>query len=463
MKAEKKPRKTVRPTTVVTSLSPGAHALASIGKETEEKVVEFLSLVEAENLFDRIDHEELRKLANAFEDTRWSDVEAAKVVETYGRMLATGRRIDNTSLQRWIRSHPNDAQAVIDCMSVDPPAEITLTRVLSRAGSQKLVFLATWMLTQREVVLKKLTGPPDVARAIIAREAQSHPLSMVHDNIIETHVLRNADGEIFLVEERLPCVLSDNWESRGLSEAANLLYDIANALKYLHTELDLVHGDVKPDNIGRRGSEYVLLDFGICRRSQAFTPEITPTGSLRTRAPELLQEPGYREPQKADVWALGATVYNALVHRFPLFELGERPPRVSTPEERRRFEIVLQERVERDWDRLVDISRIDEPLRGVLSRALEQDPAKRCSAADLMIIAETDLSAFLRRPSSIGPFSPLDELQQINDYLPRDEILKLMPATQKQLMQTKLKGLLTSHGLTNEQKEHINQLLHLVS
>ena len=38
-----------------------------------------------------------------------------------------------------------------------------------------------------------------------------------------------------------------------------------NALHYLHTDLQLAHGDVKPGNIGRRGRDYLLLDFGMCR------------------------------------------------------------------------------------------------------------------------------------------------------------------------------------------------------
>lgn len=100
---------------------------------------------------------------------------------------------------------------------------------------------------------------------------------MEHPNITETHLLPNTKGEVYLVEERLPEVLSDA-TSLQLEEASNLLYDIAKALVYLHKTLGLVHGDIKPDNIGKRGGDYVLLDFGICRPADQFTSEVTPTG-----------------------------------------------------------------------------------------------------------------------------------------------------------------------------------------
>ena len=172
---------------------------------------------------------------------------------------------------------------------------------------------------------------------------------MKHPNIIETYYLTNNDNEGFFIEEYLPEVLNDEWNSNGIHEAANLLYNIGSALDELH-QLNKVHGDVKPDNIGKRGENYILLDFGICRNIEEFTNDITATGSLRTRAPELLAINKYDgDPTKADVWALGATVFNAIVGHFPLFEKGEKPPRITKPEERINFEQILKRRAEQEW------------------------------------------------------------------------------------------------------------------
>ncbi|MDP3066780.1 MAG: protein kinase [Methanobacteriaceae archaeon] len=442
-----------------TCLPSAAHAIASIGIESDKIIQDFFASHSDSPLF-KIDHQDLLTiLAESFKTGQWIDVEAAKVLKEYLEEIKKGHKIDIIALSRWVLSHPNDARAVLECMSIVPPPEIDIIRVLSRAGSQKLVFLATWRLTQRQVVLKKLTGPPDVVNKIIARELQSHPLAMRHDNIIKTHFLKNDYGELFLVENRLPFLLHDNWNSEGVYEAANLFYDIAKAVKFLH-EQDLVHGDIKPDNIGKDGEDYILLDFGICRLKKDFASDATATGSLRTRAPELLERDKYPEqPEKVDIWALGATVYNALVGRFPLFDKGETPPRVSKNEERSQFESILLDRVTKEWNKRVDLSLVPEPMRNLLLKALESDPKIRSSASELIKIAEDQLSAFLRKPSPIGKFSPLEILNQLKNYLPNNpEILKLMPSTQKDALRKKLEDLKSTKGFNKDQKEKIESL-----
>ncbi|MEK7406906.1 MAG: protein kinase [Acidobacteriota bacterium] len=357
--------------------------------------------------------------------------------------------------------HKNNPPGVLDCMRVDPPDQISIIQVLSRAGSQKLVFLATWRLTQAQVVLKRLIGPPEMTKRILERELLIHQLSREHPNIILTDVLRNSKGEAFLVEKYLPVLLHDGWRSHGVLEAANLLYDISHALSFLHGN-GLVHGDVKPDNIGIDRQAYILLDFGICRPSEEFTrADVTATGSLRTRAPEVLEANSYVnvDPPKVDVWALGATVYNSLAKRFPLFAEGEAPPRVSRPDERGPFEAELARRARDEWESKVDLQLVPEPIRKLLGKALERDPERRWSAEQLMKQAETELSAFVRRSSDVGRFSPLDELRQLEAYLPSTEILRLMPVMRRQRLQERLRALKNTHGFNAEERHRADMLL----
>jgi serine/threonine protein kinase len=90
----------------------------------------------------------------------------------------------------------------------------------------------------------------------------------------------------------------------------------------------LVHGDVKLDNIGYYRGHFVLLDFGICRPAGQFATA-TQTGSLRTRAPEvLLNERSHSA--LSDVWALGATVFNFLLRGFPLVGTDEYVPKPTS-------------------------------------------------------------------------------------------------------------------------------------
>ena len=66
-------------------------------------------------------------------------------------------------------------------------------------------------VAQQQVVLKKITGNPDIANKLVARELRTNPLFMRHPNIIETHLLKNAGGETFLVEKFIQPVLNDAW------------------------------------------------------------------------------------------------------------------------------------------------------------------------------------------------------------------------------------------------------------
>ena len=49
-------------------------------------------------------------------------------------------------------------------MKIKPPDDVNIIRVFSRAGSQKLVFLAIWKLAQKQVVLKKLVDTEEAQK-----------------------------------------------------------------------------------------------------------------------------------------------------------------------------------------------------------------------------------------------------------------------------------------------------------
>lgn len=385
----------------------------------------------------------------------WSDSESAVVICAIRDRLQSGDSLDAATLQRWIRIHQGDASSVKDCIIADPPEGINILKVLSRAGSQKLVFLANWQIAQREVVLKRFRGP-DATNRILQRETQTHPLSMAHPNIIETHLLRNNKGEYFLVERRLPLVLSDEWKPNGLQEAANLLRDIASALAFL-CEQDLVHGDIKPDNIGFESGRYILLDFGICRPRAAFETDITPTGSLCTRAPELLMEEG-KHSAMSDIWALGATVFNTLAGRYPLFDANEKSPRASDTKESEKFEEVLHNRIQNEWDQRIDFSLVLEPLQPLLLHMLERKPQSRIEAHELLRKAEAELSAVLRFSEGSTHISLSQEIEQLKRFLPAQSILALLPEAQRRELRSKVERLGTSKGLTSDELTELGSI-----
>lgn len=443
----------------VSDIPPSARALTSLGDSTTRAIYELFTDSQG-SLFPTEDNPDFQDLSESFRKRHWSDADAAELIRAYRKVRESNRNVEVKSIIRWILAHDDHApaQAVIECMEIEPPKEIDIIKVLSRKGSQKIVFLASWRLQQQEVVLKKVIGNSDSVQRVLSRELQPHPLNMVHPNIIETHVLRNDSGESFLVEKKLPVVLSDEWRANGIHEAANLLFDIAQAIKFLH-EHGLVHGDIKPDNIGKREDRYVLLDFGICRPSAEFTKESTPTGSIRTRAVELLGSKGYIDPPKVDIWALGATVFNSLVGRFPLVAVDEAIPRISSPVERRKFEREVAKRASKAWDHWVKLDSIADPLRQIIEKMLTLDVGNRIDAANLVKLAEKELSAFI--PSSspgTARFSPIEEFQQIREYLSHART-KLIPPIRKQRLRSRLNDLKSVHGFDPDSNILIDELV----
>ena len=352
--------------------------------------------------------------------------------------------LNPTDTASWFKRHRPEAgvgdksirdatTAVVACIELVPPREIRIKGRMAQTGAQKIVFDAEWQLGEerRPVVLKRFIDPDEQQ---VLRESRNHPLVTQHPNIINTYRFQNVVDDDFLVERKLSDVLEDKWSARGYHEAARLLADIARALAFLDGQ-GFVHGDVKPDNIGIKDGNFVLLDFGVARPWIKFLGQAASgTGSLRTRAPEVLRRE-MRHSGAADVWSLGATVFRALpeIGRFPLFEAADEAPPPADPDDpesskrRDEFRQMLCERVENDWDRLVldPLTELKKQrnlrLGELLERMLAREPADRISAGDALDEALRNLSGLIGEAD--GPlFSPLREARQFTRYLARETV-----------------------------------------
>jgi len=105
----------------------------------------------------------------------------------------------------------------------------------------------------------------------------------------------------------------------GARDAARLGRDIADALAAVHAA-DVVHQDVKPQNVVvRPDGRVALMDFGAGRRRR-FTSDAGPrlvAGSPRYLAPETLLDNAPPSPA-SDVYALGATLCFLLTGETPV-------------------------------------------------------------------------------------------------------------------------------------------------
>ena len=92
--------------------------------------------------------------------------------------------------------------------------------------------------------------------------------------------------------------------------------ELINALFYLHTN-DVAHFDIKPENVLLTNDHHVIfIDFGFAKRmksNKAYEAKGTPFYA----APELSDHEQGFDAFKADVWALGMTIFLLLERRRP--------------------------------------------------------------------------------------------------------------------------------------------------
>eukprot|EP00924_Labyrinthula_sp_SR-Ha-C_P009176 snap_masked-scaffold_2-processed-gene-15.9-mRNA-1 protein AED:0.20 eAED:0.25 QI:0/-1/0/1/-1/1/1/0/696 len=106
-------------------------------------------------------------------------------------------------------------------------------------------------------------------------------------------------------------------------EALNIFVQILQGLNYLHTQAQVVHRDIKLENILFTGSKRVkLADFGFSVFVETDPVTQVPKklnsfcGTPSYMAPEIIKKKGYY-PFPVDVWSLGVVFYAMLFGRFP--------------------------------------------------------------------------------------------------------------------------------------------------
>ena len=108
--------------------------------------------------------------------------------------------------------------------------------------------------------------------------------------------------------------LKDKLKDLGsLEEKVNCILEVAETLILLH-EKDIVHRDIKPQNIYFYNGKYCLGDFGLvdypAKKDLTLLQE--PVGPKATMAPEMRYNAKEADGKKADVYSLAKTLWIVL-------------------------------------------------------------------------------------------------------------------------------------------------------
>lgn len=209
-------------------------------------------------------------------------------------------------------------------------------------------------------------------------EAQKDGRRFKHlPNILECY---SRDGQMVVVMEYVRgATLQDTvyLNDPSIELALNVFPRICDAVSEMHVGFNppIIHRDLKPSNVILTGSGLVLIDFGISREYHEGAESDTTHFGTREFAPP--EQYGFGQTDvRSDVYSLGMVLYFCLTEEIPSAKTREQEFKDA---------------------------RIPEPLRKVIAKATDLDPAKRYqSASDLEsdFVRAANHAMKTRRPAS---------------------------------------------------------------
>ena len=267
-------------------------------------------------------------------------------------------------------------------------------------GGMGVIYRARQRHSRRIVAVKRvLSYRADSHEALerFRREAQA-VASLDHPNILPIY-------EVSESEDGLPFFSMKFAENGSLQENApslrnaprtcvQLMAKVARAVEYAHSR-GVLHRDIKPGNILLNDrNEPLVSDFGLAKLldgNNDLTRSLTTFGTAGFIAPEQAGHAAVDFTPVADVYSLGAVLFNVLAGRPPF--LGPNP--VS----------VIRQASETQAPKLRSLApSLDRDLETICARCLERDPKARYQSAGELA---ADLERWLDgRPIVARPVSP---------------------------------------------------------
>ena len=274
-------------------------------------------------------------------------------------------------------------------------------------GGMSRVFVATETALGRRVVVKVLPGemPGQLAVDRFKREI-SIAARLQHAHVVPLLTAGEVDGLPYFT---MPYVEGESLRSRlanhgelPLTDAVRILREVASALAYAHAH-DVVHRDIKPDNVLISSGAAMVTDFGVAKALDA--ANVTGAEGI-TLVGVALGTPAYMAPEqvaadplvdhRADLYAWGMMAYELIAGQAPF--AGRSPHAMLAAQVMETPEPITHRR-----------PAVPAGLAALVMSCLEKQPDKRPQSADELVrtldsvnVSSGSAPAGVRRPSGMA-------------------------------------------------------------
>jgi len=213
------------------------------------------------------------------------------------------------------------------------------------SGGMGEVWLATDSLLNRPVAVKflQVTDNP-MFKDLFLAEARTlaslqHPnITLIYDAVFDEYENRFYIMMEYVEGQSLSDLIKESSESLSLETIFEITTGILKALKYAH-EKNIVHRDIKPDNVVIQGGNVKLTDFGLATLVSLLAED---------KSQYVVGTPAYMSPEhilgegldgRADLYSLGVTLFEMITggtrpfnykdrHKLLSAQIEETPPSV---------------------------------------------------------------------------------------------------------------------------------------
>lgn len=281
-----------------------------------------------------------------------------------------------------------------------------------KSGGFSTVYLAKDINLDMKVVLKKfhkeemagkLRGKDRADKYSVEQEIKkaihfNHPnIARYFDffTLTEENSFDEQNYEVGVMEYISGGTIKEYIDQHGIDSvnAKNAILGVLKGLKYLH-DRNIIHRDIKSDNILMSDNVAKIIDFGISKRIQDAQTQIYGEGEQQS---ELITTFEYCAPEQidpysfgvnetisygVDVWMFGVLTYYLCTGKFPFGSAWEK-----TPTEKLRKNILSQKTNQLDW------KGVSEFYQSVISICLTKKAGDRPSVTDILGIFESQASS----------------------------------------------------------------------